>query len=139
MPIPITPRARRGTGVEEFENDYRAMLTDLRDARPDVRLLLGEPFVVPVRADQRRWREDLDPKIDVVRRLATEFGAALPAFDTALNDAARHADPAALCPDGVHPSGAGHELLAGVWTEAVTADGPAGSAVGVSGSPGHVS
>lgn len=111
--------------AEEFEHDYRSMLAELRAARPGVVLLLGEPFVVPVRDEQRRWRADLDPKIEIVHRLAEEFGATLLTFDRALNHAARHTDPAKLCPDGVHPARRGHEIIAALWCAALAPDATA--------------
>src|SRR6266581_547530 len=57
------------TSVDSYEASYRALL-DRVSERLDARLILCEPFVLPVGADRDSWREDLDPKIAVVRRLA---------------------------------------------------------------------
>ncbi|MGW0790443.1 SGNH/GDSL hydrolase family protein [Streptomyces sp. NPDC002911] len=104
------------TSVRAYENDYRAILTQVRDEL-DARLILIEPFLVPVREDQWTWREDLDPRIQTVRRLAEEFGAALLAADGLLNQAASDAGGAAyIAGDGVHPTPLGHTLLAEAWT-----------------------
>ncbi|WP_129837879.1 SGNH/GDSL hydrolase family protein [Streptomyces sp. RFCAC02] len=108
------------TGV--WEADYRHLLTRLRDAT-GARLLLVEPFVVPVTAAQWDWREDLDPRIHAVRRLAAEFDAALLAADGLLNQAARTAgDPARIAADGVHPTPLGHRVLAEAWADLVRLD-----------------
>jgi acyl-CoA thioesterase I len=108
------------TTVEAYEKDYRHILARLRD-ETDARLLLVEPFLVPVSADQWGWREDLDPRIQVVRRLAEEFGAALLAADGLMNQAARAAgSPQAVAGDGVHPTPYGHRVLAEAWTALVT-------------------
>ncbi|MCX5416294.1 SGNH/GDSL hydrolase family protein [Streptomyces sp. NBC_00059] len=103
------------TSPEAFEDDYRAILTQVRDGL-DAQLILIEPFLVPVTDEQWAWREDLDPRIQTVRRLAEEFDAALLAADGMLNQAARAAGGAEhIAGDGVHPTPLGHTLLAEAW------------------------
>ncbi|MFF3499562.1 SGNH/GDSL hydrolase family protein [Streptomyces sp. NPDC003247] len=106
------------TSAGDFERDYRALLDRSRDG--GARLLLIEPFLVPVRDEQWTWREDLDARIQVVRRLAAEYDAALLAADGLLNQAAREAgDPVKVTEDGIHPTAWGHALLAEAWTRLV--------------------
>ncbi|MFE7752952.1 SGNH/GDSL hydrolase family protein [Streptomyces sp. NPDC057428] len=101
--------------AQAFEDDYRAVLTQVRE-RQDTQLILIEPFLIPVREEQWAWREDLDPRIQAVRRLAEEFDAVLLAADGLLNQAARAAGGAEhIAGDGVHPTPLGHELLAEAW------------------------
>ncbi|MEK8146570.1 hypothetical protein NKH18_50900 [Streptomyces sp. M10(2022)] len=83
-------RLGRSSSLSSYEDDYRAILTQVRDGL-GAQLILIEPFLVPVTAEQWSWREDLDPRIQVVRRLAQEFDAALLAADGLLNQAARTA------------------------------------------------
>lgn len=63
------------TSTESFEAGYRDLLT--QTAETGAKLVLIEPFVLPVPEDRKQWREDLDPKITVVRELAREFDARL--------------------------------------------------------------
>ncbi|ACQ81635.1 lipolytic protein G-D-S-L family [Beutenbergia cavernae DSM 12333] len=106
------------TSVASYEEDYRALLETLRDA--GVGILLIEPFLLPVRDDQWAWREDLDPRIQVVRRLAAEFDAGLLAADGLFAETARdRGGPELLAPDGVHPTPEGHALLANAWLRRV--------------------
>ncbi|MFB4419576.1 SGNH/GDSL hydrolase family protein [Streptomyces sp. QL37] len=105
------------TPVGAYENDYRAILTQIRE-KSDAQLVLIEPFLVPVQDEQWEWREDLDPRIQVVRRLSEEFDAALLAADGLLNQAARAAGGAEyIAGDGVHPTPLGHSVLAEAWAE----------------------
>ena len=99
------------TTAEQFEHDYRAMLAA---ASPNARLVLIEPFLLPVNDEQLTWRDDLDAKIAVTRSLAAEFGAVLIPADAAL----RAVGPAAeVAPDGIHPSERGHQELARLWLD----------------------
>ncbi|MFJ8923417.1 SGNH/GDSL hydrolase family protein [Streptomyces sp. NPDC102415] len=104
------------TSADAYEDDYRAILTQVREEL-DAQLILIEPFLVPVWDEQWAWRDDLDPRIQVVRRLSEEFGATLLAADGLLNQAARAAGGAEhIAGDGVHPTPLGHTLLAEAWT-----------------------
>ncbi|MCF3961859.1 SGNH/GDSL hydrolase family protein [Streptomyces fuscigenes] len=110
------------TTIADYERDYRLLLTRVRDELA-ADLLLVEPFLLPVEAEQWEWRRDLDPRIHVVRRLAEEFGAALLAADGLLNQAAReHGAPQLIAGDGVHPTPLGHAVLARAWAELVRTD-----------------
>ncbi|HEY7781638.1 MAG TPA: SGNH/GDSL hydrolase family protein [Ktedonobacterales bacterium] len=107
------------TSLEDFEADYRAILEQTRAA--GIRPILCEPFVLPVPPDRARWREDLDPKIDAVRRLAREFAAPLVPLDGAFAQASTRRPPDFWAPDGVHPTAVGHALIAQTWLRTVGA------------------
>ncbi|WP_321575315.1 SGNH/GDSL hydrolase family protein [Oerskovia douganii] len=109
------------TSTEAFEAGYRDLLDRTRAGAPQAAIVLVEPFLVPVRAEQWAWREDLDPKIQVVRRLAAEQGLALVATDGPFAQAVATSGlgPQAWAYDGVHPTPAGHDLLAEAWLAAV--------------------
>ncbi len=99
-----------------FETDYRAILEPLRAAGKQ--LLLITPFLLDISAQVSRMREDLQGKQAVVRRLAEEFGATLLDADALFQRACQeqNQNPADFAADGVHPSEAGHRLLAqAVW------------------------
>ena len=102
------------TTAESFEASYRALLDPLTCP-----VVLVEPFLLPVKDGQDAWREDLDPKLDVVRKLAVEYGAILVPADVELNRQASNVGAAALAHDGVHPTAAGHRAIADLWRQVV--------------------
>lgn len=103
------------TSAAAFEANLRSVL-----AGAEARLVLIEPFVLPVDASQERWDiEDLGAKRAVVRELAAELGAAFVPAQAAMSAVARMAGAAALAADGVHPTPRGHEVLAEAWLSAV--------------------
>ncbi|TCO30383.1 lysophospholipase L1-like esterase [Kribbella steppae] len=105
------------TTAESFEASYRALLDPLTCP-----VVLVEPFLLPVKDGQEAWREDLDPKLDVVRKLAVEYGAILVPADVELNRQASSLGAAALAGDGVHPTAAGHRAIADLWRQVVLED-----------------
>jgi acyl-CoA thioesterase I len=102
------------TSTESFEHSYRELLDGVT-----AQLVLVEPFLLAVKEEQRSWREDLDPKIEVVRRLAAEYDALLVPADVEFNRQAAAVGATTLADDGVHPTAAGHQLLADLWHRTV--------------------
>lgn len=108
------------TSTADFANDYRRVLEQTRD-QLGAKLVLIEPFVLPHPEDRKRWRSDLNPRIDVVRELAMEFDAILVPLDGIFAAACARREPAFWAADGVHPTAAGHSLIACAWLKAVDA------------------
>jgi acyl-CoA thioesterase-1 len=109
------------TSVDAFRASYRSILEATRD-RLGTTIVICEPFVLPVPPDRAAWREDLDPKIAVVRTLAREFGAVYVPFDGMFAAASTTVDPSCWAADGVHPTDAGHALMAEEWIRRVVGE-----------------
>ncbi len=105
------------TDPAHFEGVYRALLEEAR-AASNPRLILVEPFLVPVVEEQRAWLDDLAGKREAVASLASEFQAALVPLHRILTVAAVHHGAAAVAEDGVHPTALGAELIAEAWQAA---------------------
>lgn len=108
------------TTTETYEENYRALLDGIK-AQLGSKLILAEPFVLPVSEDRLSWREDLDAKIKVVHKLAKEYEAILLPLDQIFKDALKRQKAAYWALDGVHPTPAGHALIAQSWLHAVKA------------------
>ncbi|MGC5165249.1 SGNH/GDSL hydrolase family protein [Luteimicrobium sp. DT211] len=103
--------------VDDYTAGYDRLLTPLAEA--GTQLVLIEPFLLPLSDDQRKQREDLDPKIQAVRELARKFGAHLLAADGLFAELAATTGPEYWAADGVHPTAAGHAALAAAWLRLV--------------------
>jgi lysophospholipase L1-like esterase len=106
------------TSVEDFEERYRRVL-QVTKAAGNAKLVLCEPFLLPVRDEMNTWREDLDPKIEIVHAMAAEFGATLVRFDQRFNELAQEISMLELADDGIHPSKLGHQIMADLWLQTV--------------------
>ncbi|MBM7501087.1 lysophospholipase L1-like esterase [Brachybacterium muris] len=108
----------RGESVtaEEFERDYRYMLDQLSATRPAVPVLMVVPFVTDIDQEKAGFHADLDQKVAVIRDLAHEFRHAVVDLEQVMERAwsAGHT-PASIAEDGVHPTIAGHRLIADAW------------------------
>jgi acyl-CoA thioesterase I len=106
------------TSTEEYAANYRKILEWTR-SETDAAIVMLEPFVLPIPEDRIAWRLDLDPKIHAMRALAREFGTILVPLDGIFAAASAQREPLFWTPDGVHPSQAGHALIAQSWLRAV--------------------
>lgn len=105
------------TSAETYHENYHAILQQVQAY--GARIIMLEPFLLPVPEDRKDWRVDLDPKIAVARELAREFGALYIPLDGMFAAASAHLPSEHWAPDGVHPSLAGHALIAQAWLDAV--------------------
>jgi acyl-CoA thioesterase I len=104
-----------GVSVEKFQEVYAEILSWLRDARPDVTIVLCEPTVIWPPAPTE-GNEALKPYVAAVREIGLEFKAtAVVPLHDAFNAAGSARPDIAWAPDGVHPSSSGHMLIARSW------------------------
>lgn len=103
--------ANSPTPVYKYEENYRRILTETKQ-KTDANIIIMEPFVLPSLEDRAVWREDLEPKIHVARKLAAEFDAYYVPLDGLFAAASAKGNYSYWAADGVHPSAAGHGLIA---------------------------
>ncbi len=109
----------KGT-VKNYEDDYRALLVRTRNALPDVKFVIGEPFDVKgVKAVDDSWYPTFDKYRESARKLAEEFNAVFIPYQKVFDEAQKHAPGAYWTHDGVHASLAGAQLMADAWMKAV--------------------
>ena len=106
------------TTPAEFEASYRVLLDKIKK-QGIKKIIMLEPFVLPVTEDRKTWREDLDPKIHVIRELAREYKAILIPLDGIFSAASVLKPSNFWTVDGVHPTNADHALIAREWLKTV--------------------
>jgi lysophospholipase L1-like esterase len=114
----------KGIGAEEFERDYREILSASRAANPKLEIILIEPFVLWSEGlgNEPHWKErraKTEELAEAVEKLADEFGAKLIHGQKLFDEATQNAPPEYWMWDGIHPLPQGHELLAREWERVV--------------------
>lgn len=109
-----------GVRAEVFEQIYRIMLKETVRALPHVRIILMGAFVLHGPATDGTW-ESFDREVRVRRniteKLAEEFHLGYVDLQKAFDRAQGNAPAAHWSGDGVHPTAAGHKLIAMAWKE----------------------
>src|SRR6266516_1717674 len=110
-------RGYTGT-VEDYEHQYATLLDETRRALPQVRLIVLEPFVLRCGAVDDRWFPEFDQRRAAAQRVAQQARAAFVPLQSVFDDLARRAAPQYWAADGVHPTPAGHAVIAERWRRA---------------------
>ncbi|PSR52047.1 lysophospholipase [Adhaeribacter arboris] len=109
--------------AEQYEKSYQALLQQTKQELPNVQLVLGEPFILPVGKVKEKWAEysrEVQKRREIVKKLSTEYQAILVGFQDAFNKALAKAPADYWIWDGIHPMPAGHELMAREWLKQVS-------------------
>ena len=105
--------------LEKYETDYRALIKRTKDALPNVKLVLCEPFVLKVGAVDGSWFPAFDGYRAAAKKVSDESGALFVPFQTMFDAAAKIAPPKLWAADGVHPTCDGAAIMAHWWLKAV--------------------
>jgi len=115
---------QNGVDADKFERIYDMLLNEVKEALPDVRILILEPFVLQGTATENtpehptRWeyfRDETPLRAAAAKRVAQKHGAAFVPLQHLFDEACKLAEPSYWLWDGVHPTQMGHELIAREW------------------------
>lgn len=121
-----------GVDAPKFRRVYQGMLQEITQALPGVKLILLEPYVLQGPATQEHWdtfRREVDLRREIIRELAKDYWEKedlyIPCIDTQklFDQAAARSCPGDWTADGVHPTPAGHWLLAQEWVRCFKENG----------------
>jgi lysophospholipase L1-like esterase len=115
-----------GVSAQQYEAAYDRLLAETVAALPKVRLVLCEPFGLPVGhyKEARKWdsvKAELQQRRAVVAKLAAKYHAPAVHFQKVFDDACQRAPADYWIWDGFHPTYAGHQLMADEWSRTVGA------------------
>ena len=117
--------ADNGVGRKRFERFYRELLQWSQDKLPNCRLILGEPFLIVDESfsmklglnltELAECRRELQPRQDMLRSLADEWNMAFIPYQDIFDRACEGSSASVYLSDGVHPTAAGHYIMAQEW------------------------
>lgn len=108
--------------LDTFQRTYDKLLSDTIAALPGTKIILGEPFLLPVGG----YKTNYDAKLAEVKKhaavvaaLAEKYHLPLVRFQKAFDEGCEKAPADHWSWDGVHPTYAGHGLMVQAWLDAV--------------------
>lgn len=102
--------------VEDYRIGFAALIERTKKALPHVSIVVCEPFVLRCGAVKENWFPEFDERRAAAKQVATDSGSRWVPFQTMFDEAvAAGTEPAYWARDGVHPSLAGHALMAQAW------------------------
>jgi lysophospholipase L1-like esterase len=116
-----------GLSAEQYEQQYDQLLADTTNALPKVRLVLCEPFGLPVSGKTNYWANyhiQLLMRDAIVNKLGEKYHAPVVHFQKMFEEATNRAPADHWIWDGIHPTYSGHQLMADEWVRTVRAYWP---------------
>lgn len=111
---------RNGVDEERFFRIYRMLVEDTLARLPGAELLLMEPFVLPGTGTSGDWEvfsREVALRARAVREIAGEFHTHFLPLQSFLDEACKRRPAECWLADGVHPTPAGHQLIADAWLD----------------------
>ena len=107
--------------VDTYEKDFLKLLERTQSKLPNVKFIIGEPFVVlgGTSIDTEAWIPTFRGYQKVAADIARKIGATFIPYQQIYDAAVADQGVTYWCPDGVHPSLAGSALMAKAWIEAL--------------------
>lgn len=115
---------QNGVDAEKYFKIYSMLIEEIKEALPDIKIMILEPFVLKAVATEEKWEyfhSEVLKRAEKAKALAEKYDLTfIPLQDKF--DAAQK-----LCPaeywlrDGVHPTTMGHELIKREWIKAFMA------------------
>lgn len=116
---------QNGVEADRFYNVYRMLVAETVERFPHVKMILMEPFLLPGRATNEHYdlmRAETVKRSEAVRKIAEEFGFTFLPLQETFDRACEVCPAEYWIGDGVHPTPAGHQLIADKWLEAFRRD-----------------
>lgn len=105
--------------VETYEEGFAELLATTRQSLPEVTLVICDPFVLRCGAVNDTWFPEFDLRRAAAKRVSDDAGAIWVPFQQMFDDAlSEETPPNYWAGDGVHPTFAGHALMARTWLDA---------------------
>ncbi len=105
---------------ELYREGFTQLLDETKKALPTTTLVICEPFVLRCGAVDDSWFPEFETRRNIAAEVAQTVGAIWVPFHQTFEAAVKSGtEPAYWAADGVHPTQAGHALMAKVWREKV--------------------
>ena len=113
-----------GVDAEKYERIYEMLISEVKQALPDIKIMILEPFCLKSSAtentetDPNRWNtfsSEVKKRAQKSKAIAEKFGLPFIPLQGLFEEAAKNSDVEYWLFDGVHPTMNGHELIKREW------------------------
>lgn len=109
---------QNGVSAENYLNYYNLLIEQIKKALPKTQIMIMEPFVLKASATEENWsafRSGVEKMAEFAWLTADTYSLEFVPLMEKFDKAAELAEPSFWLADGVHPTAAGHELIAKEW------------------------
>ncbi len=110
-----------GVSAEKYYTIYSMLIKEIKEALPDVKIIIFEPFVLKGAATEENWEyftQEVPKRAVYAKKVAEENGLKFVPLQEGFTKLCESADASYWLMDGVHPTSMGHEFIKNEWIKA---------------------
>lgn len=110
-----------GVDTKRFEMYYNLLIEQIKEALPDIKIMIIEPFVLKGSATEENWeafRKGTEEKAQAAKRVAEKNNLLFVPLMDKIDNLTKMAPAEYWLFDGVHPTVKGHEFIKNEWLKA---------------------
>ncbi len=110
-----------GVCADKFFKIYCMLIEEIKEALPDIKIMILEPFVLPARATVDNWdffRDEVKLRSEMAKKVADKYGLTFIPLQKGFDELVKLEEPSYWLSDGVHPTPYGHQYIKREWIKA---------------------
>ncbi len=113
-----------GVDAEKYEKIYCMLIEEVKEALPDVKIMIMEPFCLRASANENtedqpnKWNifsTEVKKRAEKARKVAEKYNLTFIPLQDKFDEATKMAENTYWLADGVHPTAMGHEIIKREW------------------------
>lgn len=110
-----------GVDAEKYYKIYSMLIEEVKEALPDIKIMILEPFVLKGSATEEAWdcfEREVHKRAEKAKAIAEKYNLTYIPLQEHFDEALKFCPADYWLRDGVHPTTMGHELIKREWIKA---------------------
>ena len=120
----VSHELTQGCGVtpEKFNKIYNLLIEEIKEALPEIKIIILEPFVLKGSATNELWEQfncEVRKLAIISEKVAKQYNIKFVPLQNKFDDASSDGDTRYWSVDGIHPTSAGHQIIKEEFKKAI--------------------
>lgn len=110
-----------GVDADKFYKIYSMLISEIKEALPNIKIMILEPFVLKAAATEGKWEffsTEVPLRAKAAKQIAEDFGLPFIPLQAGFDELEKIAPANYWLGDGVHPTAMGHQFIKDQWLKA---------------------
>ena len=112
---------KNGVDAEKYFKIYSMLIEEIKEALPDTKIMILEPFVLKASATEEEWdyfKAETKLRAEMAKKVAEKYDLKFIPLQDKFDEAEKLAPASYWLGDGVHPTAKGHTIIKNEWLKA---------------------
>lgn len=112
--------SENGVDNVKFKKILSMLIEEVKEALPEIKIIMLEPFVLKGPATEEKWdifRSETELRAKSVKEVAEKYNLSFVPLQNKFDDLSKNVETTYWLADGVHPTAAGHGVIAKALSE----------------------